>query len=200
MHAPGSDGMSDDDLELRLRQSLYRVDCPDAQTLGEYELDLLAAAERTRIAGHALDCEECTSELTVLRAFLATPTSVPAEPVLGRARRIVATLFTPRPGLAYGGLRGGSGEPSTRVYEAGEVTITLSADARSGSMLGLVVAGDTPIEARAVRLLPGLGSPGVGTQLDDLGNFEFTDVAAGDYALEIDLPEGVVVIEDLRVD
>lgn len=190
--------MSDDALELRLRASLYRIDCPDAQTLGDYELDLLEPTERTRIAGHALDCAECASELTMLRAFLTTPTSV-AEPLLGRARRIVATLFTQRPGLAYGGLRGAPSDASTRVYEAGEVTITLGADVRSGSMLGLVVAGDTPLEAREVRLLGAEGSA-LGTQLDDLGNFEFTNVAAGDYALELDLPEGVVVIEDLRVD
>jgi hypothetical protein len=190
--------MSDDVLELRLRASLYRIDCPDAQTLGEYELDLLEPAERTRIAGHALDCEECTSELTLLRAFLATPTSV-AEPLLGRARRIVATLFTPRPGLAYGGLRGGSSEPATRVYEAGEVTIMLGADAGSGSIQGLVVAGGAPPEAHEVRLLPADGSA-LGTQLDDLGNFEFSNVSAGDYALEIDLPDGVVVIEDVRLD
>jgi hypothetical protein len=199
MHAPGTDGMSDDVLELRLRETLYRIDCPDAHRLGEYELDLLEASERTRVAAHALDCEECTSELTTLRAFLATPTSVPAEPVLGRARRIVATLFTPRPGLAYGGLRGGGSDAATRVYEAGGVTITLEADARSRSMLGLVVAGDTPLEPREVRLLPPDGVA-LGTQLDDLGNFEFAPVAAGNYVLEIDLPEGVVVVEDLRVD
>ena len=69
MNAPGSDQMSEDALELRLRQSLYRFDCPDAHTLGEYELDLLEPVERTRVAAHALDCGECTSELTVLRAL-----------------------------------------------------------------------------------------------------------------------------------
>ena len=37
-------------------------------------------------------------------------------------------------------------------------------------------------------------------QLDELGNFEFGDVAAGRYALEIDLPDGVLVVQELRVD
>jgi hypothetical protein len=201
MDASGIDKMSDDALEQQLRLTLYRFDCPDAQTLGEYELDMLDPVERTRIAAHAVDCDECTADLGELRSFLAKPTNV-SEPVLQRARRIVAKLFTPpQPGLAYGGLRGND-DASTRVYQAGDVTITLGPGAASGSVLGLVVARDTPpasLEAHAVRLLNPLGAP-ANTQLDDLGNFEFDHVAAGMYSLEVDLPVGVVVIEELRVE
>jgi hypothetical protein len=200
MDASDIDRVSDDAFEQRLRLSLYRVDCPDAQTLGDYELDMLDPVERTRVAAHAADCEECTSELGELRTFLAGPTSVP-EPVLHRARRIVATLFTPQPGLAYGGLRGAS-DPTTRIYEAADVTITLGPGSTSGSLLGLVVAGDTVptgLEGQTVRLVNPTGTPAA-TRLDDLGNFEFDRVAAGIYSLEVDLSAGVVVIEELRVD
>ena len=192
--------MSDDAIERRLRQALYRFDCPDAHRLGEYELDLLNPVERTRIAAHVLECEECTQELRDLRTFLAAPTNI-TEPLMGRARRIVATLFTPRPGLAYSGLRGAD-DPSTRVYEAGDVTITLGPGPKAGSVLGLVVAGDEPPEAlqsRAVRLAQREGRF-VDARLDDLGNFEFDQVAIGTYDLEIDLPQGVIVVEDFRVD
>jgi hypothetical protein len=186
--------------ERRLHQALSRFDCPDAQTLGEYELDLLDPIERTRIAAHVLDCQACTEELRVLRTFLATPTTV-SQPLRERARRIIATLFTPRPGLAYGGLRGAD-DRSTRVYEAGDVTITLGPGPTAGSVVGLVVAGDAPSEAlqsRAVRLARGEGSS-ADAQLDDLGNFEFADLGAGTYQLEIDLPRGTIVVEDFRVD
>jgi hypothetical protein len=200
MDASGIDQMSDDVLEQRLRLTLYRFDCPDAQTLGEYELDMLDPVERTRIAAHAVDCDECTAELQELRTFMAKPTGV-SEPVLQRARRIVAKLFTPpQAGLAYGGLRGDD-DAATRVYEAGDVTITLGPGSTSGSVLGLVVAGDTPpasLEARAVRLLNPVGPP-ASAKLDDLGNFQFDHVAAGIYSLEVDLPVGVVVIEELPV-
>jgi len=191
--------MSDDALERMLRQSLYRFDCPDAHTLGEYELDLLEASERTRIAAHAVECAECTAELGVLRSFLAAPTRVP-EPIGPRARRMVATLFTPRAGLAYGGLRG-SGDASTRLYEAGSVTVTLGPGSAPGSILGLVVAGDaeTGFDSGEVRLLHADATV-LRTQMDDLGNFELADLATGTYALEIDVPDGVVVIEDLAVD
>jgi hypothetical protein len=192
--------MREDAFELQLRQSLFRFDCPDAQTLGEYELDLVDSLERRRIAAHVVDCDECRAELAVLRTFLAMPTSV-SEPFLDRARRIVATLFTPTPGLAYGGLRGAD-DASMRIYEAGDVTVTLGPGPTDGSLLGLVVASDLPAEAldaREVHLQPRDGPP-MGTLLDDLGNFEFPEVAAGDYALEIDLPQGIVVIEALHVD
>jgi len=200
MHASGRDWLSEDALEFQLRQTLHRIDCPDAHTLGEFELDLLDAAERTRVAGHVVDCEACKVELGVLRAYLAMPTTV-AEPLADRARRIVAALFAPRPGLAYGGLRGAS-DGSTRVYTAGEVTVTLGPGLNPGSMMGLVVADDVPPEtlvARPVRLVARAGSSSA-AQLDDLGNFEFDDVATGVYDLELDLPHGLVVIEEFRVD
>src|SRR5579859_5408034 len=46
-----------------LRRSLYRTDCPDAHTVGEYQLDLLEPEQRTRVAAHILDCDACTAEL-----------------------------------------------------------------------------------------------------------------------------------------
>jgi hypothetical protein len=191
--------MSDDAFERLLHQSLYRFDCPDAHRLGEYELDMLDPTERVQIAQHALECDECTAELAVLRTFLATPTHVP-EPLGDRARRIVATLFTARPGLAYGGLRGAS-DPSTYVYEAGDLTVTVGPGSTRGSLLGLVVAADaspSTLETREVRLLPPDGAP-IRTQLDDLGNFEFANLSDSVYGLELDLPSGVVVIEELRL-
>jgi hypothetical protein len=39
----------------------------------------------------------------------------------------------------------------------------------------------------------------VRSTLDDLGHFEFADLSVGVYALEIELADNVVVLEDLRV-
>jgi hypothetical protein len=200
MQASGIGRFGPEELERELRRSLYRFDCPDAQVLGEYELGLLEAAERTRIAAHAADCDDCRAELQTLRAFLAAPIRVP-DSLVDRARRVVATLFSPAPGLAYGGLRGTT-DSATRVYEAGDVTVTLGPGQSSGSLFGLVVSsGSAPeeLEGRSVTLTSREGAARV-ARLDDLGNFEFTDVPPGPYALEIDLPDGVVVIEELQVD
>jgi hypothetical protein len=201
MQASDSGQASPDELERELRQLLYRFDCPDAHTLGEYQLDVLDLHERTRVAAHAAECDECRAELQTLRAFLAAPVTLP-ETVAGRARRIVARLFGPTsPELAFGGLRGVA-DWTTRVYEAGDVTLTLGPGQTSGTLIGLVVAGGLAPESLdgcAVTLVPREGSA-LRASLDDLGNFELAGIQPGLYALEVGLPNGLVVVEELQVD
>ena len=187
MHAPGSP----EDFERALGGALYRFDCPDAHTLGEYQIGVLDAPETMRVARHASECDECQAELRLLRGFLAAEVEIPETPV-ERVRRMVATLFRPAPGLALSGVRGAAAE-TTQVYQAGDVTITLS-----GSLLGLIVGPGLDLEGRAVRLIPRAGAT-IGTTIDDLGNFEVEDAAPGVYALEIELPDGVIVIEELQL-
>ncbi len=200
MQASGSGQSGPEELERALRRSLHRFDCPDAQSLGEYQLDLLAQERRMLIAAHAADCDECRDELQTLRAFLAAPIRLPLT-LLDSARRIIARLLPASSELAFGGLRGAP-DSSTRVYEAGDVTVTVGPGQTRGSLFGLVVAtGRDPeaLDGRAVRLLPRDGAP-LATSLDDLGNFAFAEIASGPYALEIGLHDGIVVVEELRVD
>ena len=68
----------------RLRRALYRFDCPDAHTLGEYQLDLLEPEHRRSIAAHATDCDACSTELHTLRSYLAMPTAIAASPPANR--------------------------------------------------------------------------------------------------------------------
>ena len=184
-----------------LQRSLYRFDCPDAHTLGEYQLDLLEPEQRTRVAAHAVDCDECRVELQTLRSYLATPTPMP-ESTFAKVRRVVATLFSPAAGdvLAYGGLRG-TVESDTRVFSVDDVTITVGPGQSSGTLLGLVMVDDAPPETlagREVRLVPTAGSVTRG-RLDDLGNFEIENITPGAYVLEVDLPGSLVIVEELHV-
>ncbi len=200
MQASGIGHFGPEELERELRRSLFRFDCPDAHTLGDYELGALEPEDSTRIATHVTECDDCRLDLQTLRAFLVTPTVLP-ETLVDRARRIVATLFTPAPGLAYGGLRGAA-DTLTRVYEAGDVTVTIGPGQTSGSLFGLVVTAgrsSESLEGSTVRLLPREGDP-ITTAVDDLGNFELTNLAPELYAVEIHLPDGVIIIEELRVD
>jgi hypothetical protein len=69
-------------------------------------------------------------------------------------------------------------------------------------LFGLVVVSDPAtetLEGRQVTLTPQGGAP-ITTRIDDVGNFEFAGLAVGAYALEIDLPESVIVVEELRVE
>jgi hypothetical protein len=186
-------------IQDQLRRALYRFDCPDAHTLGEYQLDLLEPEHRRSIAAHATDCDPCSTELHTLRSYLAMPTAI-AESPLEQARRLVATLFRPAPGPAYGGLRGTS-EATTRVFQVEDVTVTVGPGQGPGTLVGLVlIAGTDPqaLDGRAVRLMPTDGAA-LSSSMDDLGNFEFEGVSAGPYALEIDLPGAQVVVEELHL-
>jgi hypothetical protein len=187
-------------MQGELRRSLYRFDCPDAHTLGEYQLDLLEPEDLRRVAAHAVECDACTLELQTLRSYLGQPTVI-AESPLEHARRMVATLFRPAPGLGFGGLRGTS-EASARVFQIEDVTITVGPGQGPGTLVGLVLIAGTEsemLDGRAVRLVPAERSALTST-MDDLGNFEFEGVPAGMYALEIELPDAlIVVVEELRL-
>jgi hypothetical protein len=185
--------------QSRLRRSLYRFDCPDAHTLGEYLIDLLGPAERTAVAAHASECDECSAELQMLRGYLAQPPMI-LPSLVERARRVVAGLFTPASGLAYEGLRG-TADASTRVFVADDVTVTVGPGSGAGTLIGLVMVEGTPpaaLAGREVRLVA-IDDVVIGTLLDDLGNFEFELVAAGLYALEVDLADAQIVVEEVRV-
>jgi hypothetical protein len=114
---------------------------------------------------------------------------------------VVAALFKPAPGLAYGGLRGAA-DTSTRLYRAEDVTVSLSSGDQPRSLLGLVIdpsAAEGVLDSCSVRLVPTDGAV-LTTTLDDLGNFEFDEVPSGTYVLELDLIGRLIAIEQLRID
>lgn len=188
------DGMST--TQVSLRQALYRFDCPEPHALGEYELDLVAPEERVRVARHAAECDACAAELHMLRDFLATDVTVP-EPLLSHVRRVVATLLMPRPELGLAGVRGAA--TALRQYQVEGAMISLGAGSERGALIGLVALDDAERLHGEVRLLPTQASPLV-TPLDEFGNFEYFDLASGAYALEIQLPDEIIVIQHLQVD
>jgi hypothetical protein len=190
-------------LQRRLGQALHRFDCPPGQTIGEYALDLVSPEERTVIARHVLDCLRCTAELRSLRAFLSGDDLIQVAPqgLLAGLKRTVATLFAPPTAMAGVALRGG---PSiAQTYRAGELTLTLAPgpQPRRGrtSLMGLIVREDGELEIPAgstARLLAPTGAA-ESAEIDDLGNFAFDDLVPATYALELQLGDDVVVVEDV---
>jgi hypothetical protein len=189
------------DLQQQLRGALYRFDCPEPQTIGEYQLGLLEPERRLEVGRHLVGCGPCAAELASLRAFLATD---PARPIglVGRLERTVATLLAAPPGWAAAGVRG-VGQGRTRTYEAGDVAITLGGGPGTDglcSLMGLVLRGGTisAITGAEVRLLAADGSARQAI-IDDLGNFEFGALPTGLYGLELELPDQVVVVQEVSV-
>jgi hypothetical protein len=184
--------------QVRLRQSLYRVDCPEPHRLGEYELGFVSPEERVQIASHALECSLCTEELHTLREFLAAAEPRLAGSVGSQIRRVFATLLSARPGLALGGVRGAA--TKLRQYAIDDARLSIGPGFDRGSLIGLLVPGTRELPARAeARMLSEDGAHRL-TEVDALGNFEFEDLPAGSYVLEIELPDEIIVVEHLGVD
>lgn len=179
-----------------LRQTLYRFDCPEPHALGEYELGLVSTEERVRIAQHALECDACSADLLVLREFMASEISVP-QPIFSQLRRVVATVLAPATGLGLAGVRGA--DSALRQYRVEGASVSIGAGPDRGSLIGLLVLEDSARMRGEVRLLPTQGAP-LSTALDELGNFEFYDLVPGEYALEIALPDEIIVVQQLPVE
>ena len=191
-------------VQRRLQVSLQRFDCPSPQRLGDYELDILAPEERTAVAGHVVECPRCTDELRTLRDFLALEIAAPPIGPLERARRLIAALVVPAPGAAHARLRGVA-DTATQTYRAGDVTISVhtgpGARRGRGSIEGLAwrESGDTEgLAGTSVTCIAEDGEART-TEINDLGNFTFDDVASGTARLEVLLGDHIVVIEGVRI-
>jgi hypothetical protein len=178
-----------------LTSRLYRFDCPTPHRLGEYELGILESGERMRIATHALECDACMGELHTLRAFMAVDPVVP-ESFMERARRVLAMLVAPTPGLGYAGVRGA--DTQLRQYRAEGAQVSIEAGPESGSLIGLLVLdeGRSPIGQARLLLADGAVHE---ASIDEFGNFDFEDVPNGSYALELHLADEIIVIQQLQI-
>jgi hypothetical protein len=132
----------------------------------------------------------------MLRTYLATDVSAP-DTLLDQVRRVIATLLAPAPGRALAGVRGA--ETQMRQYRVDNASLSIGQGPEPGTLVGLLLADDAGDLTGDVRLLSATGEPRV-ANLDELGNFEFDGIAPGMYALEIHLPDEVIVVQELRVD
>ncbi len=128
------------------------------------------------------------------------------EQTLVGVRRIAALLLPPQPGLSY---QRGSAQPAVlwpRNYLAEDVTISLQLEQslkQRGSLqlIGFVSRQGLAVEALQGTLMQLMTSEGVIQEqhIDELGNVIFADLAPALYTLEVHLPEGIVVVDQLAV-
>lgn len=182
--------------ERRMKAALRRAECPDAFTLGEYQLGLAPASEAIR--QHVARCGLCQHELATLTAFLAAEESAAPEPAsLGeRARSLVAEVvarLVPRaPSLA---VRGEVREQITAEAEGMMVIL----DVRPGrldrlSVFGQVSALDQDRWAEAVVQFRRGGQLEAIAAVDDLGTFRCETLLPGPFDLRITPLEGPAVV------
>lgn len=188
-------------LEQALRSHLWRWDCPSAQALGEYHLQLLDSAQSTAVAQHLSICPHCEAELEDLRAFLkaaALPASPAqqraAQPRIPRPGELIAALMPRSPALA---LRGSSAGQVTARADGLTIFLEFQPVASGFELTGQIIAdSDQPEwEGALIELRQG-GALADTAILDEFGEFKCTRLTQESVDLRISARTGRVVILD----
>ena len=131
------------------------------------------------------------------------------ERSLAGVRRIVAALLPPQPRLAYQRNAGSQSAQWPRRYAAEDVMISVQVERDASRKDALQLIGFVTQKGTAVGVLQGntvqlsiaaTGGKTFYTQtIDELGNFVFSALSPADYTLELQLPTGIVVIDQLSL-
>lgn len=128
------------------------------------------------------------------------------EQAAAGVRRIAALLLPPQPGLAYQRSLTRQDITWPRSYAAQDVTISLQLEGgpkASGTLqlIGFVTRQGTAVDAlqgTTARLFTAEGVTQT-QQIDELGNLIFSALKPAVYTLEVQLPEGTVVVDQLSL-
>jgi hypothetical protein len=230
-------------MDRKLIQRLYRWDCPTNEILGEYQLGLLSGEQAAGVGDHLKRCALCAAEVVILTNFMANdPLIVEPVPIssqvatnshnshslrdakhmlekwstegIASIRRIVATLLSEQPRLAYQRDIIDTTAQWPRRYSAEGLTISLQVERtpqhahQRGSLqlLGFVTSDGKALEELQGTSVLLSSQTKVGDDqavrsqvIDELGNFLFSALEPDTYLLEFQLPEGVVAIEQLSL-
>ncbi len=206
-----------------LVRRLYRVFCPSSTEIGLYCEDQLTPENRLHIATHVLSCPLCTREVAQTRTFNRERSLEPATtfaPLVG-VRRVIALLQRPQLQLVTRGEESSISQKIwSRQYRAEDIDLSLhliSSSKDAYELLGVLSSTDdensadlfegaiavlgrgSSLAAAVPTLFPETG-PVMRIQVDDLGNFAFAALAAGEYTLIIHLSDRDVVVEQVAIE
>jgi anti-sigma factor RsiW len=195
-------------LERRLRQALYRFDCPSPDVLRDYHWGYLPADERQRVEAHLAACLHCAAELADLAEFVAAEHAQPTKTLLSQARQaaaqarlVVARLFSPglSPVLA---LRGDTRD--VLLFDAGGVGLSVNLEQEhtgAYTIFGQVLSPEPVALAGGYARLTAQEESvdPVQTPLDANGGFTLPNLRPGVYQLVVCLPDRRIVVPTLAL-
>jgi len=202
-------------LVSRLHTQLARYGCPTSDEITAYVAGTLPSADRAAIEQHMQECSRCAEDVAMTQSFFTQEErllSWKPAPLIRRlipAQRDKGALKGAAPAF---GLRGEAKEMAEFADEDNDVTISLRyvADVRGHeTILGSIISGKQPEltldESIPVRLLPfaedadSVTPEPIAETSAEGGNFELTPVPPGQYHIEADLPDGLVVVGPITV-
>ncbi len=179
-----------------IEASLYRLHCPDVDSLHAYYHRELEATQHLVIHRHVETCRFCQEELELLRIMDETPLIEPSP--LTRVRQIVEAILQPALALQ---LRG-----QALIYAASEVLLTLNTRRTTQGIPRWTIVGelrmpdgsppDQPIEQ--VLAMRDDEEP-ITAELEEDGTFILRDLAPGTYRITVCTPEKEIVIRSLKI-
>lgn len=185
-------------LESKMKNSLYRWDCPLPHELGEYALGLAEAPQQVAIAAHLESCPLCQHDLEALQRFSQLAEAKPqhrpiktVQPIYPSKRIWIAAV---RPASVAYAVRGA--RPKGIVAEVGDITIFLAVEMNGNKLTlkGQVVDSQQDRWLNALLELRQMNEI-VGTAvLDEFGEFVCGSLPDGKVNLAITTPDGYQVL------
>jgi hypothetical protein len=179
-----------------IEASLYRLHCPDVDSLYAYYHRQLESTQHLVIHHHVETCRFCQKELELLRVMDETPLIEPST--LTRVRQMVEAILQPALALQ---LRG-----QALIYAASEVLLTLNTRRTVQGIPRWTIVGelrmpdgspsDQPIEQ--VWATCGDKEP-ITAELEEDGTFILRDLSPGTYRITVRTPEKEIVIRSLKI-
>jgi hypothetical protein len=195
-------------LERRLRQALYRYDCPSPDVLRDYHWGYLPADERQRVEAHLAACSHCAAELADLAEFVAAERAQPTKTLSSQARQaaaqarlIVAQLFSPGLSLVPA-LRGDTRDVLLFDAEGVGLSVNLEQEHTGAYTIFGQVLSPEPVALAGgyARLTAQEESVDpVQTPLDANGGFTLPNLRPGVYQLVVCLPDRRIVVPALAL-
>ncbi|MBN1579577.1 MAG: hypothetical protein JXA89_02655 [Anaerolineae bacterium] len=186
--------------DFALAAALYRADCPDTETLLQYQVGILPVHERRQIVQHIQKCPFCAKEVQRLSA-LDEPRHSIWEEMRRAARIVVEAVQADLP--SYLAVAAHRGEIDQRLYRTDRYDIVAGSE-RSGEiwcLRGRITCGGltaTELDGCAVRLVQQDKIIAKQT-VDALGYFFFQNLDAGQYNLWVETPEDDIVVHTISV-
>lgn len=200
--------------------TMQRIECPSVEQLEAYALGELGEADSLTVAAHLRRCDQCTAELAATRAFLdAAPAMIPelaaanggtgAFSPMTSLRRIFGALAHPTPAAegAFVVRDALDAEERSWTFIAEDIKLTLGQEADEAHRGKYVLFGKlypntseqgapaapVPISSRLLRISD--AEPVLVAEVPlERNAFQFDNVPAGSYQIEVLLPDRLIVL------